>query len=94
MILGQEIGNYVYILKNLFTLAPEHTKELALQFTEFFKHHQTKVLNLYYDRSGNQNSAIKKDYATELANFIKEKGWVVNLMNKNQATFFRKKNLI
>ncbi|WP_341221051.1 hypothetical protein [Polaribacter atrinae] len=89
MVIGQETGNYVYMLKNLFTLAPEHIKELALQYTEFFKHHKTKVLNLYYDRSGNQNSAIKKDYATELANYIKEKGWVVNLKNKNQATIFQ-----
>ncbi|MGJ8760384.1 MAG: hypothetical protein ACSHXA_07540 [Polaribacter sp.] len=89
MVIGQETGNYVYMLKNLFTLAPEHIKELALQYTNFFKDHKTKVLNLYYDRSGNQNSAIKKDYATELANYIKEKGWTVNLMNKNQATIFQ-----
>jgi len=89
MLLGQEQGNYVYILKNLFTLAPEHTKELALQFTNFFKHHKKKVLNMYYDRSGNQNAAVKKDYATELAGFIEEKGWKVNLMNKNQATIFQ-----
>lgn len=89
MVLGQEQGNYVYMLKNLFTLAPEHTKELALQFTNFFKHHKNKTLNLYYDRSGNQNAAVKKDYASELANFIIEQGWVVNLMNKNQATIFQ-----
>jgi hypothetical protein len=89
MVLGQEIGNYVYLLKNLYTLAPEHTKELALQFTEFFKNHKNKTLNLYYDRSGNQNAAVKKDYATELASFIIDKGWKVNLMNKNQATIFQ-----
>ena len=89
MIIGQESGNYVYLLKELFTLAPEHTKELALKFTEFFKYQKNKVLNLWYDRSGNQNAAIKKDYASELANFIREKGWVVNLMNKNQATIYQ-----
>lgn len=89
MILGQELGNYVYLLKELFTLAPEHTKELAFLFVTFFKDHGHKVLNLYYDRSGNQNAAVKKDYATELADFIRDKGWVVNLMNKNQATIFQ-----
>lgn len=89
MIIGQEIGNYVYLLKELFTLAPEHTKELAFLFVTFFKDHHKKVLNMYYDRSGNQNAAVKKDYATELATFIEEKGWKVNLMNKNQATIFQ-----
>ncbi|WP_271407309.1 hypothetical protein [Tenacibaculum soleae] len=89
MIIGQEQGNYVYLLKELFTLAPEHTKELALKFTDFFKYHKFKVLDIWYDRSGNQNAAIKKDYATELKNFLEEKGWKVNLMNKNQATIFQ-----
>jgi hypothetical protein len=89
MICGQEQGNYVYLLKELFTLAPEHTKELAFKFITFFKDHGKKVLNMYYDRSGNQNAAIKKDYATELAKFIRDKGWTVNLMNKNQATIFQ-----
>lgn len=89
MILGQEIGNFIYILKNIFTLAPEHTKELAYRFTEFFKHHKRKVLNLYYDRSGNQNASIKKDYATELADFIRERGWVVNLMSKTQGIIYQ-----
>ena len=89
MIIGQEAGNYVYLLKELYTLAPEHTKELALKFTEFFKYHKYKVLDMWYDRSGNQNASIKKDYATEMKNFLEERGWKVNLMNKNQATIFQ-----
>lgn len=89
MIIGQEFGNYVYLLKELFTLAPEHTKELALKFHNFFKFHKNKVVNFWYDRSGNQNAAIKKDYATEIKTFLEKKGWVVNLKNKNQATIFQ-----
>jgi hypothetical protein len=89
MVIGQEQGNYVYLLKELYTLAPEHLKELAFQFITFFKHHPKKVLNLWYDRSGNQNKAIKKDYATEFATYLREKGWIVNLMNENQATIFQ-----
>lgn len=89
MITGQQLGNYVDLMKEFFTLAPEHVKELAHQFTQFYKFHKRKVLNLYYDRSGNQNAAIKKDYASELKGHIEKEGWVVNLMNKNQATIFQ-----
>ena len=94
MVTGQELGNYVYMLKNFYTLPPESTKELANQFLNFYKHHKYKVLNLYYDRSGNQYSRIRKDWASELKHFIEMKngvsktGWKVNLMNKNQATIF------
>jgi len=94
MVTGQEIGNYVYLLKNFFTLPPESSKELALQFTEFYKHHKNKILNLYYDRSGNQYSKIRRDWVSELADFIEFKdgistGWTVKLMSRNQATIMQ-----
>ena len=94
MVLGQERGNYYYALKNLFTLAPKHTRELADQFLEYFKHHKEKRLDLYYDRSGNQNEKVKKDLAGELQSFIEKDGrggstgWKVNLMSRNQATIY------
>ena len=93
MVTGQELGNYVYMLKNFYTVPPESTKELAFQLTEFYKHHKCKVLNLYHDRSGNQYSAVRKDWVTELAKDIEEvdgvsTGWTVNIMNKNQATIY------
>jgi len=89
MITGQTLGNYVDLMKEFHTLAPEHVKELAYKFTQFYKFHKRKIVDLYYDRSGNQNAAIKKDYATELQGYIVEQGWTVNLMNKNQATIFQ-----
>tara|TARA_R110002050_G_scaffold69507_2_gene150349 strand:+ start:26561 stop:28270 length:1710 start_codon:yes stop_codon:yes gene_type:complete len=93
MLMGQELGRYYYILKELFTLAPDSSKELAILFLDFFKHHKNKVLNLYYDRSGNQYSRLKKDWASEIQNHIEKlngesTGWKVNLMNLNQATIF------
>lgn len=93
MVVGQEIGNYYYCLKNLYTLAPDSLKELAIQFLDYFKHHKNKVLNLYYDRSGNQYAKVKKDWASELQNHIEKlngsaTGWTVNLMNRNQATIY------
>ena len=93
LVFGQEIGRYYYCLKSLYTLAPESSKELAILFLAFFKHHKNKVLNLYYDRSGNQYSRLKKDWAFEMQNHIEKMngeptGWKVNLMNRNQATIF------
>lgn len=88
IVTGQENGNFVDLIKNFWTLPPESSKEIARQFTDFYKDHRNKVFNMYYDRSGNQYSQIKKDWATELAEHIKEadSDWTVNLMSRNQAT--------
>jgi hypothetical protein len=93
MVIGQERGNYFYCLKNLFTLAPESSQEMAKKFLNFFTHQKHKELNLYYDRSGNQYSKLKKDWASEIKQHIEKldganTGWKVNLMSKNQATIF------
>ncbi|WP_372744285.1 hypothetical protein [Lutibacter sp.] len=94
MVTGQDLGKTVYLLKNFYTLPPESSKELAEQYLNFYKHHKRKVLNLYYDRSGNQYSSIRRDWVSELADYIEYKdgistGWTVNLMNKNQATIMQ-----
>lgn len=91
MVLGQQKGNYYYLLKNIHTLAPQSSKELAKQFIDFFTGHKTKVLNMYYDRSGNQYAQVKRDWATEIKDHIEKyngfsTGWHVNLMSKNQRT--------
>lgn len=93
-VIAQERGNFLYVIKEFWTLPPENSKELAAKFIDFFKHHRLKTLDLYYDRSGNQYEQIKRDWAQEFAGFIEDKnesgasrtGWTVNLMNRNQAT--------
>lgn len=94
MVIGQPRGRYYYILKNLHTLAPESSKELAKKFLDFFAGHKTKVLNMYYDRSGNQYQKVKRDWATEIKDHIERydgvaTGWHVNLMSINQRTIFQ-----
>nr|WP_317631394.1 hypothetical protein [uncultured Flavobacterium sp.] len=94
MVLGQLRGNYIYILKELHTLAPENEVQMAQKFRNFFKHHKRKVLNLYYDRSGNQNSQTKRDWANDVKNAIEYSfgnatGWTVNLMSLNQGTIYQ-----
>ena len=91
MVLGQQKGNFYYILKNIHTLAPESSKELAKQFVDFFADHKIKVLNMYYDRAGNQYQKVKRDWASEIKDHIEKydgnkTGWHVNLMSRNQRT--------
>lgn len=89
MILGQPNGRYYDVLKEFFTLAPQSSKELAKKFLDFFKDHPTKVLDMYYDRSGNQYEKVKRDWANEIKNHIEKYNgsstkWRVNLMSRNQ----------
>jgi len=90
MVTGQHRGNYIDCYKNFFSLN-ESSKVIAKQFTDFYKNHKLKRLDMYYDRSGNQYKKVKRDWASELAGFIEmqdgvKTGWTVNLMNIGQAT--------
>lgn len=94
LVFGQELGRDYRVLKGMHVLAPESLKELAKKFLDFFKHHQNEVLNLYYDRSGNQYQKIKKDWAEEIKDHIEKyegtsTGWKVNLMSRNQSTIYQ-----
>ena len=94
MVTGQSRGNYLYCLKEFYTLAPENEIQLGQRFRNFFKHHKLKILDMYYDRSGNQNSKTKRDWANAVKNAIEfengtSTGWSVNLMSLNQATIYQ-----
>jgi len=95
MVIGQTKGRDVFVLKNIYTLAPEGSRELADKFLSFFEDHRNKRVILYYDRSGNQYSKVGRDWATEIKNFIEKNpdgsstGWSVMLMNRNQQTIYQ-----
>ncbi len=95
MVIAQERGKELRCLKNIYKLVPESSRELADHFIRFFAPHKNKVLNMYYDRSGNQYSSSGRDWATEVKDCIeidstgKRTGWRVNLMSKEQATIYQ-----
>lgn len=94
MVTAQPRGSYYYLLKEFYTLAPENENELAEKFRNFYKSHKTKILDMFYDRSGNQNSKTKRDWASSLKRAIEFKngvstGWVVNLKSLNQSTIYQ-----
>lgn len=95
MVTGQENKNYIYALKNFFTLPPESTVQIAAKFVDFYEGHEKRELDLYYDRSGNQYEQINRDWASDVKNAIEDysikKGekWKVNLKSRNQATIYQ-----
>lgn len=93
LVLGQEQGWVQRILKNLWTLE-QNEIEIAGNFREFFKNHKNKVLDLYYDRSGNQNAKTQNDRASAVKRHIeyendKPTGWTVNMMSLGQKTIYQ-----
>jgi len=95
LVIGQEQGKQYRCLKSLFTLVPESSRELGDKFVTFFAPHKNKVLNMYYDRSGNQYQSNDRDWASEVADCIEidrqgnRTGWKVNLMSREQATIYQ-----
>lgn len=94
LILGQSRGNYMYIQKEFYSLAPENEVQLGKRFVDFYRNHKYKVLDLYYDRSGNQNKQTKRDWASAIKKAIEyvdgsSTGWVVNLMSESQGTIYQ-----
>ncbi len=99
MVTAQHRGNTLYCLKEFFTLPPKSTRELAESFRDFYKTHQLKVLNLYYDRSGNQYAKIKRDWANDMKNEIEFRngeptGWHVNLMSEEQSNIYQQEEFL
>ena len=95
MVSGQYRGNYLYALKEFYTLHLEDETILGIKFREFYREHRYKVLYMYYDRSGNNNAKIKEDKATYLMNAIMyhpdgtPTGWDVRLMNVGQGNIYQ-----
>lgn len=95
MVIGQEQWPRYRVVKNLYVLTPEWIDHLGARFIEFFKHHECKELDIYYDRSANAYRKQKQDFATKLKNSIEKRedssghrtttGWKVNLMSVGQG---------
>lgn len=92
--IGQEHGNDYRALKCLHTLPPQWIRDVADKFIVYFKYHECKVLDMYYDRAGNQYERVKQDLAGKLKQAIekdkdgKSTGWLVNLESRNQGTIY------
>jgi hypothetical protein len=85
LVVAQDQGSLMRIVKNIYTLVPDFTRELADKFLDFFKDHQNKLLYLHTDRAANQYGKAKEDFGNKLKHAIEWKdngatGWRVILM--------------
>lgn len=93
LVIGQEQGWVQRLLKNFWTLE-QNEIAIAKLFREFFVNHPIKILDLYYDRSGNQNAKTQNDRASAVKRHIeyeddKPTGWTVNMMSLGQKTIYQ-----
>ncbi|NQY31156.1 MAG: hypothetical protein HRT69_17030 [Flavobacteriaceae bacterium] len=98
LVLGQPESNKIYrILKELYTIPPAFLPVLAQKFREYFKYHKRKELILYHDRAANAYESVGEDHASKFKKAIEfdndgnSTGWIVTLMNRNQATILQQK---
>lgn len=90
LVIGQEQGDTVRILKDIYVLAPAWIRELADKFLVFFAPHKHKTLNLWPDRAAFQYKKAKEDFASKLKYAIehyadgKPTGWHVLIANIGQ----------
>lgn len=92
LVIGQEDGPRYRVHKNFYELPPGYIRELADEFLRFFAGHRCLMLNLYYDRAGNNYQSQGEDLAGKVRDAIERDGagvrtgWTVNLMSRKQAT--------
>lgn len=79
------------VIKFLHTLAPEYVQDLGERFRLYFSPMRTRILMLYYDRSGNAYKSVGEDQvgkfkkAVEYDESGRRTGWTVQLMSIGQA---------
>lgn len=90
LVIGQEQGNIMRVLKNIYVITPEWIRELADKYITFFAPHKNKVLYLWPDRAAFQYKKANEDFASKLKYAIehdkdgKPTGWRVIIANIGQ----------
>ncbi len=83
-------GKEYRILKDIHTLSPEWIETLAKKTRTYFKHHNNKQIDLYYDRAANSYKKAGQDLASKFKDAMekvdgKRTGWKVNLKSVGQG---------
>ncbi len=91
MLIAQDDGRTLRILKEFHSLPPEWVRDLADKFLVFFALHKQKVVKFYYDRSGNNYKGSNQSMALQIKEAIERDatgvrtGWRVQLMSLGQG---------
>ena len=91
MLIAQDDGRALRIIKEFHSLPPEWIRALADKFLRFFAPHKHKVVKFYYDRSGNNYKGSNQSIANQIKAAIERDatgqatGWHVQLMSIGQG---------
>lgn len=89
-VVAQEDGKILRLLKFFYTLPPDSYRELGDMFVNYFRFHENKELDMYYDRAANNFKSMKEDAASKIKEAIEKDsagirtGWRVNLKSIGQ----------
>jgi hypothetical protein len=91
LVVGQREPGMLRIHKDFHVIHPDQHEVMAENFNKFFKGHKDRLVNLYYDRAGNQKKYKRSDIPSDtdakmLKRELEKKGWSVRLMNIGQRT--------
>ena len=81
----------IRVIKFIYTLAPAYIKELGAKFRQYFAPMKSRIVYLFYDRSGNNWRSVGRAQVDELKSAIERDengrptGWTVHLMSKGQG---------
>ena len=90
LVIAQTKDGTIRVHKSMYEIPPRWFDDLSVQFRTFFAYHRKKILNLWYDRAGNNFHRQGEDYANKVKHAIeydgdRRTGWTVNLMSRKQA---------
>lgn len=81
LVVGQDRGNEIWFLKNLFVKHPAIIDDLVNDFCDYYSNHINKHIFFYYDPSGNNSQANSTaTYAEQVITLLNKKGWTVQSM--------------
>lgn len=81
MTVSQEIDGEYRIVKEFWVKSPKILDDLFIdEFLPYFKRHQNKTIEFYYDRNGNSRVANSRlTYSEQAVNILKKNGWKVKI---------------
>lgn len=83
MVVCQHANNELKFIKNIYVKFPQIIDDMINNFIDYYLHHPTKVLYLWYDATGNNRQAnASLTYAEAVKQQLESKGWTVVLMTE------------
>lgn len=86
LVCGQMARDY-HVLKSFFVKTPKTALDVAQEFCDYYKYHQNKTANYFYDHTAVGKDALRTTttFAEAVAELLEKNGWTVNRIYCGQA---------